>query len=137
MQLLALGMFVFEVSSLTYQELQRRSRWRHARGGRVGARDATQFVGPGEETINLAGNVYSEICDGRPSLDELRDMADAGDAYLLVSGEGEVIGSFVIEGLDERHSAPMSDGKARVIDFSIELMRVDDPDQSAPESYGA
>jgi phage protein U len=131
MQLLALGMFIFEVSSLAYEDLQRRASWRHARSQRVGARDATQFVGPGEETINLGGAVWTEICDGQVSLDELRDMADAGEAYALVTGQGDVVGFYVIEGLDERHSELMADGQARVIDFSLSLLRVDDPSQAA------
>jgi phage protein U len=134
MQLLALGMFIFEVSSLAYEELQRRASWRHARAQRVGARDGTQFVGPGEETINLGGTVWAEICDGLASLDELRDMADAGEAYALVTGQGEVIGSYVIEGLDERHTELMADGRARVIDFSLSLLRVDDPNQVTGEA---
>ncbi|MGB8601757.1 MAG: phage tail protein [Rhizomicrobium sp.] len=130
MQLCSLGMFIFAIDTLAYNELQRRTSWRHARSTRVGARDATQFVGPGDETINLSGTVYAEICDGRASLDDLRDMAAAGDAYLLITGDGSVVGSFVIEGIDERHAALMEDGSPRAIDFAIDLLRVDDEDAS-------
>lgn len=126
MQLCSLGMFIFAIDTLAYNELQRRTSWRHARSTRVGARDATQFVGPGDETINLSGTVYAEICDGRASLDDLRDMAAAGDAYLLITGDGSVVGSFVIEGIDERHAALMEDGSPRAIDFAIDLLRVDE-----------
>lgn len=126
MQLCSLGMFVFQIPTLAFHELQRRTNWRHARNARVGARDATQFAGPGDETISLSGTVYDEICDGRANLDQLRDMAAKGDAYLLITGDGTVVGSFVIEGIDERHAAIKEDGTPRATDFGIDLLRVDD-----------
>jgi phage protein U len=127
MHLMALGMFLFEIGSLPYDEMQRKTDWQHARSARVGARDATQYVGPGEETISLSGAVYDEIADGRVSLDDLRTMADDGEALPLVDGSGTVYGNFVITAIDERHAFLMSDGRARRIDFGIDLLRVDDP----------
>ena len=127
MHLMALGMFLFEIPTLAYDEMQRKTDWRHARSTRVGARDATQFVGVGDETISLSGSVYAEITDGRVSLDDLRSMAGDGEALPLVDGTGTVYGNFVIEAIDERHAFLMSDGRARRIDFAIDLLRVDDP----------
>ncbi|AMK16712.1 phage tail protein [Sphingobium sp. MI1205] len=127
MHLMALGMFLFEIGTLAYDEMQRKTDWQHARSQRVGARDATQFTGVGDETISLSGAVYAEIADGRVSLDDLRSMADDGEALPLVDGSGTVYGNFVITALDERHAFLMSDGRARRIDFGIDLLRVDDP----------
>ncbi|WP_375194769.1 phage tail protein [Sphingobium sp.] len=127
MHLMALGMFLFEIGTLAYDEMQRKTDWQHARAPRVGARDATQFTGPGDETISLSGAVYAEIADGHVSLDDLRTMADDGEALPLVDGTGTVYGNFVITALDERHAFLMSDGRARRIDFGIDLLRVDDP----------
>lgn len=127
MHLMALGMFLFEIGTLAYDEMQRKTDWQHARSQRVGARDATQFTGVGDETISLSGAVYAEIADGRVSLDDLRSMADDGEALPLVDGSGTVYGNFVITALDERHAFLMFDGRARRIDFGIDLLRVDDP----------
>jgi hypothetical protein len=124
--LMALGMFIFDLPTLAHDELQRRASWRHARSARVGARDATQFVGPGEETINLSGAVYAEITDGRVSIDDLRTMAASGEAWPLLDGTGTVFGDFVIEAIDERHAYLMTDGRAQRIDFAIDLLRVAD-----------
>lgn len=125
--LMALGMFIFEIPTLAHDEMQRKAQWVHARSGRVGARDATQYVGPGAETVSLSGAVYSEITDGAVCIDQLRAMADEGDAYPLLDGTGLVFGNYVIEVIDERHAAIMADGRARRIDFAIDLLRVDDP----------
>jgi phage protein U len=129
--LMALGMFIFDLPTLAHDELQRRASWRHARSARVGARDATQFVGPGEETINLSGAVYAEITDGRVSIDDLRTMAASGEAWPLLDGTGTVFGDFVIEAIDERHAYLMTDGRAQRIDFAIDLLRVADEDAAA------
>ena len=126
MHLMALGMFLFELGTLAYDELQRKTDWQHARSARIGARDATQFVGVGDETISLSGSTYAEIADGRVSLDDLRSMADDGEALPLVDGRGTVYGTFVITAIDERHAFLMADGRARRIDFGIDLLRVDD-----------
>ncbi|WP_311270854.1 phage tail protein [Sphingobium sp. WCS2017Hpa-17] len=125
--LMALGMFIFEIPTLAHDEMQRKAQWVHARSGRVGARDATQYVGPGAETVSLSGAVYSEITDGAVCIDQLRAMADEGDPYPLLDGTGLVFGNYVIEAIDERHAAIMADGRARRIDFAIDLLRVDDP----------
>ncbi len=131
MHLLALGMFVFALPTLPFDELQHKTDWRHARASRVGARDATQFVGPGDETVSLSGAVYTELVDGRVSLDDLRTIADEGEALPLVDGSGTVYGNFVITALDVRHTALMADGTPRRIDFGLDLLRVDDAPGSA------
>jgi phage protein U len=135
MHLMALGMFLFEIGTLPFEELQRKTDWRHARSARVGARDATQFVGPGDETISLSGAVYTELSHGRVSLDELRRIGDTGEANPLLDGTGTIYGNYVITALDERHAYLMADGTPRRIDFGIDLLRVDDTRQGgAPEA---
>lgn len=124
--MMALGMYVFSLPTLAYQELQRRAEWRHARSARVGARDAAQFVGPGEETVSLAGQAVAELQDGRAEIDTIRDMAGTGKAWPLVDGTGRVHGAFVITGIDDRHRTFFPDGEPRQIDFAIDLLRVDD-----------
>lgn len=125
--ILSLGMFAFSVPTLAYDELQRRADWQHARAPRVGARDASQYVGPGDDKVSLNGTAFAELSDGEASLDELRTMADSGDAWPLVDGTGRVYGAFVIVGIDQRKKFFLPDGTARQIDFGIDLMLVEDP----------
>ena len=125
--IMSLGLFPFSLPTLLYSQLQRRTDWRHARTGRVGTRDATQFVGPGEDTIALEGTAVAELQDGIASLDQLREMAASGEAWPLVDGAGRVYGTYVITGLDERHRTFSRNGQPLVIDFGIDLLAVDDP----------
>lgn len=124
--LMALGQFLFQLQDLAYSELQRSTAWRHAQNSRVGARPAQQFVGPGDDTITLAGVLVPDIAGKLSSLATLRAMADAGDAYAMVDGSGQVMGAWVITGMQESGSALTANGIARRTAFSITLQRGDD-----------
>ncbi|MFP6558133.1 phage tail protein [Paraburkholderia sp. B3] len=125
--MMALGQFVFSLSTLAYQELQRRTSWKHASTSRVGARNARQFLGDGDDTITMTGWFAPDQGIGKlSSLANLRSMGSDGDAYALVDGTGTVYGAFVIEGLDEGQTLHQKDGMPRRIEFTLSLTRVDD-----------
>lgn len=124
--LLALGMFVFGMDSLVYNQIQRRRSWRHPTNDRVGARPAGQFAGPGEDIITLPGVLAPGLTGRREALDELAAMADAGEAYTLVDGDGEHFGAYVITDLDETRRHITIDSQPRLIDFTLTLKRMDD-----------
>lgn len=124
--LMCLGQFVFQLPDLAYSQLQRSTAWRHATNSRVGARPARQFVGAGDDTITLSGVLVPELAGKLQSLDTMRSMADAGDAYAMVDGIGRVFGAWVITAMTEGGSAFTQDGIARRTDFTITLERTDD-----------
>lgn len=125
--MMSLDQFVFSLSTAPYRELQRQRSWKHRTSSRVGARDASQFTGAGDDTITLNGMVAPENSIGtRVSLDRLAAMGDAGDAYVLVDGIGNVYGAFVIGSLNETATYHTPDGVPRKIEFSLTLKRVDD-----------
>lgn len=124
--MMSLGMFIFELASLPYQELQRRMSWRHVQTERFMARPALQYVGPGEETITLSGALYGGIIGNYGAIEQIREMAGTGDAYTMVSGTGEVLGEWVVTSLDEKRSIFFVDGMHRKADFTIELKRDED-----------
>ena len=113
--LMALGMFVFSLPTLAYQEMQRQSNWRHPSNSRVGSRSAHQYVGPGDDTVTLSGVLVPELLGRASTLEELRAMADTGKAWVLVSGAGEIFGAFVIEntGADAAQTATATPNAAR------------------------
>jgi hypothetical protein len=119
--MMALGQFNFGVDTLAYQELSRRIDWRHASAERMGAMPAFQYVGPGMDTISLPGVIMPEFTGPDFSLDELRNMADLGDAYALVRTDGYILGHFMIRSIDEKQSYFLPGGGARRIEFGIEL----------------
>ncbi|GJH39053.1 hypothetical protein CBA19CS91_39870 [Paraburkholderia hospita] len=125
--LMALGSFVFSMQTLAYQELQRRTQWKFASTSRIGARNARQFTGQGDDTITLTGWFMPDQMGGKTaSLAELGAMGDTGAAFVLVDGAGKVYGAFLLEGLDEGHTIIGQDGTGRRIEFTINLTRTDD-----------
>ncbi|CAG9221123.1 Phage tail protein [Burkholderia gladioli] len=125
--MLSLDQFVFSLTSAPYKELQRQRNWKHARNARVGARDASQFTGVGDDTITLNGMVAEDNAIGKTaSLDQLAKMGDTGEAYVLVNGSGVVYGAFIIESLNETATYHRADGVARKIEFNLTIKRVDD-----------
>lgn len=132
MTMMALGQFVFGLDTLAYQSFQRQQDWRHPSNSRVGARPARQFVGPGEDAITLTGLHAPEFRGKRKVLDDLRTMADAGKAYALVAGTGDVLGAWVIESVQETGTFFVKEGVARRVEFTVALKRVDD-DQAEPD----
>lgn len=124
--MMCLGQFVFSLSTLAYQDFQRQTQWRHPSNSRVGARPARQFAGPGDDTITLQGLLAPELTGTIESLDKLREMADTGSAWPLVEGTGRVYGLYAIESLSEGKTLFFQDGAARRIEFTVNLVRVDD-----------
>lgn len=135
--LLALGQFVFGMDTAPFQELQRRTQWRHAANPRVGARDVRQFVGLGDDTFNISGTLVPELAGKLSSLDELRKMGNAGEAYALVDGTGTVYGAYLLEEVDTTNKNLRQDGTPRRVDFSITLTRQDDDRASPMAQKGA
>lgn len=131
--MMALGIFVFGLDTIPYQQLQRQTTWRHPANSRVGLRPARQFAGPGDDTITLSGTLYPELTGGKVSLALLRFMADSGKAWPLIEGTGYIYGLYVVEDVSETNTLFFPDGAARKIDFTIKLTRVDD---DVPEIVG-
>lgn len=122
--LAGLGMFVFETNTALFDKLSRDRNWTHERSPRFGARDASQYTGPGADRITIAGSIIPEIAGAYSSLDKLAEMADDGEAVPLADGLGNVIGTYTIEALREEKSNLIDNGQARRVDFTLELARV-------------
>ncbi|RON97122.1 oxidoreductase [Pseudomonas fluorescens] len=124
--MLALGMFVFSLSTAAYQALQRQTEWRHASNNRVGAAPARQFLGRGDDSITLPGVILPELAGSALSLDALRLMANTGKAWPMVEGTGRIYGLWIIESMSETKTLFFRDGTPRRIEFTVSLKRIDD-----------
>ncbi|WP_049604582.1 phage tail protein [Yersinia aldovae] len=131
--MMALGMFVFMLQTVPYQDFQHQMAWRHPSNPRIGLRPVSQFLGPDEESITLSGVLYPELTGGKFSLMALQLMADTGKAWSLIEGNGAIHGMFVIESLSRTKSLFFSDGSARKIEFTLTLKRTD---ESLKEMFG-
>ncbi len=136
--LLSLGQFVFSVDTMTFSEIQRSRSWSYGSNAIGQGRDQYQFTGVGEETVTIPFLIYQSHGFGdRQSIDDLSEMADSGNGYVLIDGSGYIYGVYVITGLDENRSHMTSSGIARKIDGSMKLTRVDDDRIQADKTVAA
>ncbi|EDQ6672758.1 hypothetical protein BBN41_004579, partial [Salmonella enterica subsp. enterica serovar Mbandaka] len=49
--MMVLGLYVFMLRTVPYQELQYQRSWRHAANSRVNRRPSTQFLGPDNDSL--------------------------------------------------------------------------------------
>lgn len=124
--MLTLGLFVFMLDTLPYQQLQRQMAWRHASNSRVGTTPASQFLGRDADKVTIEGVLLPELTGGTLSLALLEAMADEGTAWPLIEGTGTLYGMFVVENLSQTKTVFFQDGAARKIEFQLGLKRVDE-----------
>ncbi|WP_334667864.1 phage tail protein [Klebsiella pneumoniae] len=124
--MMVFGLFVFELRTLPYQQLQLSRNWRHVKNDRVGRSAKWQYVGAGENQLTLGGLLYPEITGGNLSLGAVSTMAYTGLAWPLIDGVGSIYGMYVITGLQETHQEFDRYGKAKRIEFTLSLQRVDE-----------
>ncbi|WLI76960.1 phage tail protein [Kosakonia sp. H02] len=124
--MLALGLFVFMRQTLPFQNRNRTSAFNWKNNARVGKRAAYQYIGPGEETIDISGDLFPELTGGVLSLAAVRLMAEQGKAWPLIDGTGVIYGMYVISNVTENGTEFYSDGSPRKINFTLKLTRVDE-----------
>ncbi|EKN4691069.1 phage tail protein [Yersinia ruckeri] len=124
--MLTLGLFVFMLSTTPYQSMTRNVDYRWPTNSRVGLRPSAQFLGVDSEKITLSGVLMPELTGGRISLLALETMADKGQAWPLIEGSGMIYGMFVVQSVSQTRTLFFQDGSARRIEFTLNLMRVDE-----------
>lgn len=119
--MMALGSYRFALNTAAYDTLKRSQSYRWQAQERLLRRPAQQFIGLGEETIELSGVIYPHFAGGLKQLDAMRKQAGRGEPLLLVDGLGFVWGQWVINQIDEEQSVFLSNGVPLKTTFSLRL----------------
>jgi phage protein U len=123
MMLCALGPFTFGLDTAAYQRWTRDRSERWAQADPIGARPALQHLGAGLETLELSGVIHPHFRGGLGQLDDMRRLAAEGEPLQLVTGEGDVLGRWVIASVRERARLFLPGGAPREIRFDLSLRR--------------
>ncbi|QPB08638.1 tail protein [Burkholderia phage Mica] len=129
--MLRLGSFNFSLNMAVFQEMRRSAEYKWPEQDRIGQAPALQFVGLGAETISLPGVIYPEWRGSAAAMAQLREMAAAGQPYLLIDAGGNIYGRWVITQVDETRSAFAGFTVPRKIEFDVTLKRFDGADSNA------
>jgi len=120
--MVALGSYRFSIDSAAYQELKHSQAYRWQAQERLQRRPAMQFLGAGEESIELSGVIYPHFKGGLEQLDTMRTEASKGQPLLLVDGLGFVWGQWVITQINEGQSFFQGNGQPLKQSFQLKLV---------------
>lgn len=123
--LLTLGGYQFSMDTAAHDALQRSKTYRWATQQRLTREPASQYVGPGKETISLSGKIYPHFRGGLDQINDMRAEADKGEPLTLVDGRGNNLGQWCVTSIKDKEKGYVRDGYPRCIEFSVSL-----------ESYG-
>jgi len=93
----------------------------------IGRRPGYEFMGEGEETWTLSGQLLPTKLGGLDELEMLHDMRRNGDRIMVARGDGKILGWYAVQSISEGHEKLGPDGVGQVIKHSIKLLRVDEP----------
>jgi len=130
---LMLGDFLFGASTLSVANFKKNRQWNVAEISRALSPQALQFCSAKAQTFSLDGTLFpgmftlsaqkdEQTAIGTTPLKNLRDMADTGESFWLVSGNGDVLGKFAIRGISETETRWLEEGTPLRVDFSVELV---------------
>lgn len=135
--MMTLGEFQFSITTAAYQELTRTREWRWPTQERFMQNQALQYVGPGGDTISLPGTIYPEYRGGLGQVEAMAALADKGMPLDMISGTGVVLGRWVIERLEEKHSTFAVQGVGRKQEFTLGLRKFAPPAAGTAASFSA
>jgi len=127
----AFGLFVFSSQTAPLAAASRRRNWRYARPAVHADRAPGKYLGPGDDALSFSGTISHDIAGQALSLDALDLLATEGKAWPLVRGDGQVLGSYQLESVEETQRELFPNGQPRAIDFTLSLMRVADEQTDA------
>jgi phage protein U len=121
--MLALGPYRFSLNTSAYQSLKRSSEYRWPSTPRIGKEPLLQAIGPGCDHIDLDGVIYPHFRGGLGQINAMRDSAQRQEPLMLINGQGNVLGRFVITQIEESQNTFLADGAPRKIEFRLSLER--------------
>ena len=121
--MLALGPYRFSLNTSAYQSLKRSSEYRWPSTPRIGKEPLLQAIGPGCDRIDLDGVIYPHFRGGLGQINAMRDSAAKQEPLMLINGQGNVLGRFVITQIEESQNTFLADGAPRKIEFRLSIER--------------
>lgn len=113
--------YYFNLDTAAFDELRRQTSARWAGQERLTRTIAQQAVGQGEDKITLKGVIFTSR-GGIKQLDALRTIVRRLQPVSLVTGYGDVLGTWCLTNLDEEQGALLAGGIPRKQGFSLEFV---------------
>lgn len=118
-----LGALTFRVVSPNIHETELEAAADYAAKDVIGRLRPLEAVGEGESVFTLRGRLYPRKWGGLRSFDVLDDMRVEQEPQILVRGDGQNLGWWVVERYREKHTYLSRTGVGRLIEYEIILKK--------------
>ncbi|MCG8294250.1 phage tail protein [Pseudomonas entomophila] len=115
--------YYFNLNTAAFDELRRQTSARWAAQERLTRDIGQQAVGHGEDKLSLKGAIYPSFRGGIKQLDALRSIIRQLRPVTLITGYGDVLGTWCLVSVDEEQSALLGGGIPRKQGFSLEFVK--------------
>lgn len=119
--MMMLGSFAFSIDTAAYHQLTREASWRWSEQERIGKQDLLQYTGKPGRTVRLEGQSHAFFRKGVEGVNDLFDLADQAKPQQLVSGEGDVLGWWVVTDFSDTTSKFLPGGGHRNKNWTMTL----------------
>jgi phage protein U len=120
--MMMLGDFAFSIDTAAYNQLAREAAWNWSEQARMGKQSLLQYTGKHGRIVRVEGESHVFFGkSGTGAVDTLYDIADRAEPLLLVSGEGDVLGWWVVIRFSDSTDRFLPGGGHRNKKWSLEL----------------
>lgn len=124
MSLYVLGGVVMDTRPFNADKFERRASADLVQKAVMGGLQPSEFMGEGEESLTLSGQLLPFKTGGLTELDVLDEMRRTGARFPVMRGDGKRLGTYAITDISERHRELMRDGVGFVVKYSVSLRKV-------------
>ena len=121
--MMMLGFYRFSLNTSAYQQFRRSISYRWQSQERLNNDPAMQYLGVGQEQIDLDGVIYPEFRGGLYQIEKMKRSADFGEPLFLIDGMGGIWGRWVITALEESREVFLKGGVPRKIGFRMSITK--------------
>lgn len=91
----------------------------------MGRRQGQEFMGEADETASLTGQLLPTKLGGLTELELAQSLSTSGTMVPVMRGDGRMLGWFAITKVSDKHSSLTRYGVGFVVNYTIDLVRVD------------
>ena len=125
--LLQIGPLQFTIDPFNAHEISRAAKTEFAKKDVINRSKIYEHTGEGDDSYVVRGRLFPYKMGGLGVLALAHTIREQGQAQMMVRGDGNVLGWFVITEITELSSHLGGDGVGQLIDIEISLERADKP----------
>ena len=121
------GPLQFDVVPFNAHAVEHQAATDFARHEVIGRRAVLEHMGEGKETYRTSGKLFPFQVGGRSSLTLAHSLRVAASPHVMVWGNGDVSGWFVVTEIQERAQRLAPNGTGYLIEVDVTFERADSP----------